>query len=150
MLIYWWPVKAFKGLFWTWELGEQQTHVTKWSAEVLNWRPRRRFLSSSFEREMSLCFSGDRCCEAALCGGEYFKTHTVWYQEKLVFRVLKWPYSRSFRRLRPLDPHQGPALDSLGANSAPKPPAELCPQCQLLSDGPESTKIFEYWRWGEM
>ena len=71
---------------------------------------------------MSLCFSGDCCCEAALCGGEYFncsKPIQLGTKKKLVFRVLKRQNSRSFRGFLPWT-HWGP-------NKAPKPQLNFPP-----------------------
>ena len=98
---------------------------------------------------MSLCFSSDCCCEAALCGGEYFncsKPIQSGTKKKLVFRVLKRQNSRSFRGFAPWTPTRVLPWTHWGPNKAPKPSAELCPhpQYQLLSGGPESINISLY------
>ena len=95
-----------------------------------------------------LVLSGDCCCEAALCGGEYVncsKPIQLGTKKKLVFRVLKRQNSRSFGGFAP-GPHQGPALDPLGAYQGPLNPQLnfAPPQYQLLSDGPESINISCY------
>ena len=100
---------------------------------------------------MSLCFSGDCCCEAALCRGEYFnclKPIQSGTKKKLVFRVLKRQNSRSSRGFAPCTPTRVLPWTYWRPKKAPKPSAELCPpphpQYQLLSDGPESENISLY------
>ena len=49
--MYWWPVKAFKGFLSTWELGEQQTHISP--SDLLNYWP-----DNYVQRFSELCENG--------------------------------------------------------------------------------------------
>ena len=98
---------------------------------------------------MSLCFSGDCCCEAAVCRGEYFncsKPIQSGTKKKLAFRVLKRQNSRSFRGFAPWTPPGSCLGPTGGLKWPPNPQLNFAPhpQYQLPSDGPESVNISLY------
>ena len=67
---------------------------------------------------MSLCFSGDCCCEAALCSNP----PKLGTKKKLVFRVLKRQNSRSFRGFCPPGSPPGSCPGPTGGLTRPPNP----------------------------